>query len=50
MPHQKSAILVTAAILGFAGVNAEAAEIQDGDTGYIADSSIWFAKEPDLAV
>ena len=47
---KKSAILVTAAILGLAGLNAEAAEIQDGDTGYIADSSIWFANEPDLAV
>ena len=48
---KKPAILVTAAaILCFAGVYAEAAEIHDGDTGYIADNSIWFTNEPDLAV
>ena len=47
---KQPAILVTAAILCFAGVYAEAAEIHDGDTGYIADNSIWFTNEPDLAV
>ena len=43
--------LVTAAILCFAGVYAEAAEIHNGDTGYIAKNSIWFTDEsapPDL--
>ena len=35
---KQPAILVTAAILCFAGVYAEAAEIHDGDTGYIADN------------
>src|SRR5262249_20699341 len=42
--------LVTAAILCFAGVYAEAAEIHDGDTGYIAKNSIWFTDESDLSV
>ena len=39
-----------AAILCLAGVNAEAAEIHDGDTGYIANNSIWFTSETDLSV
>ena len=42
--------LVTAAILCFAGVYAEAAEIHDGDSGYIAKNSIWFTDESDLSV
>src|SRR6516162_3398351 len=42
--------VVTAAILCFAGVYAEAAEIHDGDTGYIAKNSIWFTDESDLSV
>src|SRR5262249_3538524 len=42
--------LVAAAILCFAGVHAEAAEIRDGDTGYIANNSIWFTNESDLSV
>src|SRR5215467_8419765 len=42
--------LVAAAILCLAGVYAEAAEIHEGDTGYIANNSIWFADETDLAV
>src|SRR5262249_14492925 len=42
--------LVTAAILCFAGVYAEAAEIHDGETGYIAKNSIWFTDESDLSV
>ena len=42
--------LVTAAILCFAGVYAEAAEIHDGDTGYIAKNSNWFTDESDLSV
>jgi hypothetical protein len=47
---KKLAILVAAAILCFAMVHSEAAEIHDGDTGYIANNSIWFTDEPDLAV
>jgi hypothetical protein len=42
--------LVAAAILCFAAVCAEAAEIHDGDTGYIAKNSIWFTNESDLSV
>jgi hypothetical protein len=42
--------LAAAAILCFAGVYAEAAEIHDGDTGYIANNSIWFTDESDLSV
>jgi len=42
--------LVAAALLCFAGVRAEAAEIRDGDTGYIANNSIWFTAESDLSV
>ena len=38
---KKPAKLVAAAILCLAGVLAEAAEIRDGDTGYIANNSIW---------
>jgi|SRR5215467_1791166 len=40
--------LVAAAVLGLAVVHAEAAEIRDGDTGYIANNSIWFTDESDL--
>ena len=42
--------LIAAAILYFAGAYAEAAEIHDGDTGYIARDSIWFTNESDLSV
>ena len=42
--------LVTAAILCLADVHAEAAEIHDGDTGYVAKNSIWFTEESDLSV
>jgi hypothetical protein len=47
---KKPAKLVAAAILCLAGVHAEAAEIRDGDTGYIANNSIWFTDESDLSV
>ena len=47
---KKPAKLVAAAILYLAGVHAEAAEIRDGDTGYVANSSIWFTDESDLSV
>jgi hypothetical protein len=51
MPTLKEpVILATAAFLCFASVRSEAAEIRDGDTGYIANNSIWFTDEPDLAV
>jgi hypothetical protein len=46
----KPAVLVAAVLLGVAGVRAEAAEIRDGETGYIANNSFWFTDEPDLAV
>jgi len=42
--------LIAAAILYLAGAYAEAAEIHDGDTGYIANNSIWFTNETDLSV
>ena len=42
--------LVAAAILCFAGGYAEAAEVHEGDTGYIANNSIWFSDHADLAV
>ena len=42
--------LIAAAILYLAGAYAEAAEIHDGDTGYIANNSIWFTNESDLSV
>ncbi len=48
--RKRPAILVAAAILCFAGARAEASEIHDGDTGYIANNSIWFTEESDLAV
>jgi hypothetical protein len=48
--RKKPAMLVAAAILCFAVVHAEAAEIHDGDTGYVADNSIWFTDESNLAV
>ena len=40
---------IAAAILYLAGAYAEAAEIHDGDTGYIARDSIWFTNESDLS-
>jgi hypothetical protein len=40
----------TGAILCFAGIHAEGAEIHDGDTGYIANNSFWFTEETDLSV
>jgi len=43
-------LIIAAAILCFAGRYAEAAEIHEGDTGYIADNSIWFEDETDLHV
>jgi hypothetical protein len=42
--------LLAVAILCFAGVRAEAAEIHDGDIGYVANNSIWFSDEADLSV
>src|ERR1700752_3952412 len=42
--------LVAAAILCLADVHAEAAEIRDGETGYVANNSIWFTDESDLSV
>jgi len=44
------AISVAAAILCSVGVHAEATEIHDGDTGYIAKNSVWFTDETDLTV
>jgi hypothetical protein len=49
MPTLKEALLA-AAILCFAGADIRAAEIHDGDTGYIANNSIWFTNESDLSV
>ena len=46
---RKPAILA-AAILCFGVARSEAAEIHDGDIGYIANNSIWFTDESDLAV
>ena len=43
-------VLIVTAFLLVAGLRAEAAEIHDGDTGSIANNSIWFTDEPDLAV
>ena len=42
--------LVAVAILCVADVHAEAAEIRDGDTGYVAKDSIWFTDESALSV
>ena len=47
---KKPVTLAVAAILCIVGVCAEAADIHDGETGYIADSSIWFTNESDLSV
>jgi len=44
------AFLFSAAILCSAVPHAEAVEIHDGDTGYIANNSIWFTDESALAV
>ena len=41
--------LIGAALL-CATVIAKAVEIHEGETGYIANSSMWFTDEPDLAV
>jgi hypothetical protein len=49
MPILKASLLA-AAILCLAGAHAHAAEIHDGDTGYIANNSIWFTNESDLSV
>jgi hypothetical protein len=48
--RKKPAMLVAAVIICFAVVHAEAAEIHDGDTGYVANNSIWLTDESDLAV
>jgi len=47
---RKPAILAAAAILCFGVARGEAAEIHDGDIGYVANNSIWFSDESDLAV
>ena len=47
---KKPVKLVAAAILCLAAVYAEAADIRDGDTGYVAKNSIWFTDESDLSV
>ena len=47
---KKPVALIATLFLFVAGVRAEAAEVHDGDTGYIANNSIWFTDEPDLAV
>ena len=47
---KKPAVLIVTAFLLVAGLRAEAAEIHDGDTGYIANNSIWFTDESDLAL
>ena len=41
---------IAVAFLLLAAIRTEAAEVHDGDTGYIANNSIWFTDEPDLAV
>ena len=41
--------LIGAALLCGA-VHANAVEIRDGGTGYIANNSFWFTNEPDLSV
>ncbi|HZQ12814.1 MAG TPA: hypothetical protein VFB31_08400 [Pseudolabrys sp.] len=45
-----AASLLCAAAHAEPRLGAKAAEIHEGDTGYIADNSIWFTNEPDLAV
>jgi hypothetical protein len=50
VPRKRLVKLATGAILCLAGVHVEAAEIHDGDTGYIANNSIWFTDETDLSV
>jgi hypothetical protein len=47
---QKPAALIATVFLFVTGVRAEAVEIHDGDIGYIANNSIWFTDESDLAV
>ena len=47
---KKPTVLIVTAFLLVTGLRAEAAEIHDGDTGSIANNSIWFTDEPDLAV
>jgi hypothetical protein len=43
-------LIIAAAILCLGGGCAEAAEIHEGDTGYIANNSICFEDQTDLAV
>jgi len=47
---KKPTVLIVTAFLLVTGLRAEAAEIHDGDTGSIANNSIWFTDESDLAV
>src|SRR6516164_11814427 len=47
---KKPVALIAALFLFVGGVRADAAEIHDGDTGSIANNSIWFTDESDLAV
>src|SRR5262249_35779518 len=47
---KKYAASIAVAFLGVVTAHTEAAEIHDGDTGYIANISIWFTDEEDLAV
>jgi hypothetical protein len=47
--HTVKASLLAAAILCFAAEHADAAEIHDGDTGYVTNNSIWFTNESDLS-
>jgi hypothetical protein len=42
---RKPAVLIGAVVLCFASASANAAEIHDGDTGYVAKNSIWFTDE-----
>ena len=51
MPTPKRpAIFFAAVILCYASAHASAADIHDGDTGYIVNNSIWFTDETDLDV
>ena len=47
---KKPVALIATLFLFVGGVRADAAEIHDGDTGSIANNSIWFTDESDLAV
>ena len=48
--HTVKTPLLAVAILCFAAEDTNAAEIHDGDTGYVANNSIWFTNESDLSV